>query len=364
MAFTVEDFQDLVRLLAQHPEWRSELRRLLLSEELLTVPERLARVERLLAELVQRDEERSRQLAGLIEAVRENTRQIAELRETVAEHSRQIAELRETVAEHSRQIAELRETVAEHSRQIAELRETVAEHSRQIAELRETVAEHSRQIAELRETVAEHSRQIAELRETVAEHSRQIAELRETVAEHSRQIAEQTRQIEGLRETVLLLAQRLDTVAGRMDMALGELLELRAERRLSSWLGRFLRGLRVRPPGEWEREFRPLLSPAAFDRLLDADLLARGRLTFDGQREVWLAIEVSRVIDAEDVARAQEWAQLLREVGLVAVPVVLGAALTGEAREAVERERVLFVEATLQRVWVHGWEAVRERWVA
>jgi archaellum component FlaC len=280
MAFTVEDFQDLVRLLAQHPEWRSELRRLLLSEELLTVPERLARVERLLAELVQRDEERSRQLAGLIEAVRENTRQIAELRETVAEHSRQ------------------------------------------------------------------------------------IAELRETVAEHSRQIAEQTRQIEGLRETVLLLAQRLDTVAGRTDMALGELLELRAERRLSSWLGRFLRGLRVRPPGEWEREFRPLLSPAAFDRLLDADLLARGRLTLDGQREVWLAIEVSRVIDAEDVARAQEWAQLLREVGLVAVPVVLGAALTGEAREAVERERVLFVEATLQRVWVHGWEAVRERWVA
>jgi len=280
MAFTVEDFQDLVRLLAQHPEWRSELRRLLLSEELLTVPERLARVERLLAELVQRDEERSRQLAGLIEAVRENTRQIAELRETVAEHSRQ------------------------------------------------------------------------------------IAELRETVAEHSRQIAEQTRQIEGLRETVLLLAQRLDTVAGRTDMALGELLELRAERRLSSWLGRFLRGLRVRPPGEWERQFRPLLSPAAFDRLLDADLLARGRLTLDGQREVWLAIEVSRVIDAEDVARAQEWAQLLREVGLVAVPVVLGAALTGEAREAVERERVLFVEATLQRVWVHGWEAVRERWVA
>jgi archaellum component FlaC len=280
MAFTVEDFQDLVRLLAQHPEWRSELRRLLLSEELLTVPERLARVERLLAELVQRDEERSRQLAGLIEAVRENTRQIAKLRETVAEHSRQ------------------------------------------------------------------------------------IAELRETVAEHSRQIAEQTRQIEGLRETVLLLAQRLDTVAGRTDMALGELLELRAERRLSSWLGRFLRGLRVRPPGEWEREFRPLLSPAAFDRLLDADLLARGRLTLDGQREVWLAIEVSRVIDAEDVARAQEWAQLLREVGLVAVPVVLGAALTGEAREAVERERVLFVEATLQRVWVHGWEAVRERWVA
>ncbi|WP_448576989.1 hypothetical protein [Thermomicrobium sp.] len=287
MAFTVEDFQDLVRLLAQHPEWRSELRRLLLSEELLTVPERLARAEQLLAESVRRDEERSRQVAELIEAVRENTRQIAELRETVAEQTRQIAELRVVVQEHTRQIAELRETVAEHSRQI-----------------------------------------------------------------------------ERLSETVQILSQRLDKVAERADMALGELLELRAERRLSSWLGRLLRGIRVRPPGEWERELRPLLSPDAFARLLDADLLARGRLALDGQREIWLVVEVSRVVDAQDVSRAWGWARLLRQAGLVAVPVVLGGVLTGEAEESVARERVLFVEATLQRVQVHGWEAARERWVA
>ncbi|GBC84806.1 Chromosome partition protein Smc [bacterium HR11] len=40
MTFTVEDFADLLRLLDEHPEWREELRRRLLTEGLLTLPER------------------------------------------------------------------------------------------------------------------------------------------------------------------------------------------------------------------------------------------------------------------------------------------------------------------------------------
>ena len=38
MAFTVEDFQDLLRLLEQHPEWRVDLRRYVLAGELLELP--------------------------------------------------------------------------------------------------------------------------------------------------------------------------------------------------------------------------------------------------------------------------------------------------------------------------------------
>jgi chromosome segregation ATPase len=36
--FSIEDFQDLVRLLEQRPEWRPELRRLVLTDELLDLP--------------------------------------------------------------------------------------------------------------------------------------------------------------------------------------------------------------------------------------------------------------------------------------------------------------------------------------
>ena len=38
MSFTVDDFQDLLRLLDQRPEWRAELRRHVLSDELLELP--------------------------------------------------------------------------------------------------------------------------------------------------------------------------------------------------------------------------------------------------------------------------------------------------------------------------------------
>ena len=51
MAFTIEDFEDLRRLLAEHPEWRAELRPLILGDEFLQVPERLNRIDERLARI-------------------------------------------------------------------------------------------------------------------------------------------------------------------------------------------------------------------------------------------------------------------------------------------------------------------------
>src|SRR5262245_17394195 len=42
MPFTVEEFRDLVRLLEERPEWREELRRLVLTPALLALPEQIA----------------------------------------------------------------------------------------------------------------------------------------------------------------------------------------------------------------------------------------------------------------------------------------------------------------------------------
>ncbi|HJY82880.1 MAG TPA: hypothetical protein VKK81_17570 [Candidatus Binatia bacterium] len=37
MSFTVEEFRDLIRILEEKPEWRAELRRWVLSDELLSL---------------------------------------------------------------------------------------------------------------------------------------------------------------------------------------------------------------------------------------------------------------------------------------------------------------------------------------
>lgn len=44
MSFTVAEFHDLVRLMEERPEWRAELRRLVLTDQLLALPEQVARL--------------------------------------------------------------------------------------------------------------------------------------------------------------------------------------------------------------------------------------------------------------------------------------------------------------------------------
>jgi len=41
MPFTISDCHDLVRILEERPEWRGELRRLVLTDELLSLPEQV-----------------------------------------------------------------------------------------------------------------------------------------------------------------------------------------------------------------------------------------------------------------------------------------------------------------------------------
>lgn len=62
MAFTVRDFHDLVEILEEQPAWRAELRRLVLTDEILGLPQALrdlAQSVRELAESQRRYEEKS-----------------------------------------------------------------------------------------------------------------------------------------------------------------------------------------------------------------------------------------------------------------------------------------------------------------
>jgi hypothetical protein len=83
----VEDFQDLIRLLQARPEWRADLRRVVLTDELLALPEQVARLQvetdrrfHELAEAQRRTEER---VAALAEAQNRTNEQIAALTRVV-----------------------------------------------------------------------------------------------------------------------------------------------------------------------------------------------------------------------------------------------------------------------------------------
>ncbi|WP_448595603.1 hypothetical protein [Thermoflexus hugenholtzii] len=135
MAFTITDFHDLVRLLEQHEEWRKELRRLLLTDELLNLPNAVREfrkhVDRRFAELAkaQRRTEESlaahraetdRRFAELAEAQRRTEESLQRLSEAFAAHRQEFMEHRQEFLEHRREFMEYR---AETERRFAELAE-------------------------------------------------------------------------------------------------------------------------------------------------------------------------------------------------------------------------------------------------
>lgn len=53
MAFVVQDLQDLLGLLEQHPEWKSALRASLLGDEVLALPAAVRRLDEAVARLAE-----------------------------------------------------------------------------------------------------------------------------------------------------------------------------------------------------------------------------------------------------------------------------------------------------------------------
>ncbi|MCS7010111.1 MAG: hypothetical protein NZL98_01915, partial [Anaerolineales bacterium] len=95
----------------------------------------------------------------------------------------------------------------------------------------------------------------------------------------------------------------------------------------------------------WDR-LKEQLGEEELDHLLALDLLLSGRLNLPwaariGVDEVWLAVEVSAVVDRQDVERAWERAALLRRAGLQALAVAAGHRWTQGAEQVAERKGVI-----------------------
>src|SRR6266511_2827929 len=88
MPFEFRDFQDLIRLLREHPDWREELRALLLTQELLTLPALV----RELAETVAHLAVRLDQLTARVDQLTETIAYLAEEQRRMAEEQRRLTE--------------------------------------------------------------------------------------------------------------------------------------------------------------------------------------------------------------------------------------------------------------------------------
>ncbi|MFN3928839.1 MAG: hypothetical protein ACK4OK_04300, partial [Thermoflexus sp.] len=220
--------------------------------------------------------------------------------------------------------------------------------------------------AELREEMAaaraEADRRFAELREEMAaaraEAERRFAELREEVAAAR---AEADRRFAELAEAQRRTHGEVERLANTVGEHRGMFLEMKYRERPHAYFHRIVE----RPQRVEAAELEDLLeshalAPPEEDRLRRTDLLLRGQR--EG-RETWLAVEVSYGIGPGDVRRALRSAEVLRKLGIEALPVVAGVWLTAEA-EAEARGRVWRVldgrvyppEAEAPTELAAGWE--------
>ena len=136
MPFTVDDFHDFIRLIEARPEWRTELRRLVLTDGLLAVPEQLAELRAhseqqfiVLADAQQHTETQLATLTGqvttLTDAQQRTEARLTALADAQQHMETQLATLTEQVTTLTGQVATLTVQVATLTVQVTALTRTV-----------------------------------------------------------------------------------------------------------------------------------------------------------------------------------------------------------------------------------------------
>ncbi|MBL7062816.1 MAG: hypothetical protein ISS49_01245 [Anaerolineae bacterium] len=166
---------------------------------------------------------------------------------------------------------------------------------------------------------------------------------------------EQARTGERMANLMRIVPDIQDTLRAIRDRQL----ELTYRERAGAYFGPLLRRVRAISPTEIEDDLEAHLSAEEFRDVLLLDLLVRGwpRYLPDAP-QVWLAVEVSGVIDRHDVERAQRRAGHLSQAGYVALPAVAGERATEGAEAMAQKEGVLLVLDGQTSFWEQALERV------
>ncbi len=283
MSFEVNDFVDMTRLLILHPEWREELRKLILADSLLTLPD----IVRDLATKVDR----------LADAQERTEKRIEELAEAQARTEKRVEELAEAQARTEKRMDDL--------------------------------------TARMDQLTARMDQLTARMDQLAARMDQLTARMDQLTARMDQLAA----RMDQLAEAQARTERRLDDLTEQLAEVRGITLEWKYRENAGSYLGLKLRKAKVMKLNELEDTLLDKLTEREYEELWPLDLLVRGRIPATG-KEVHLAVEISGVIDRGDIHRSMARAKLLQKAGLSSLPVVAGQRMTEGARAEAEREHI------------------------
>ena len=358
MTTAMTDIADLVKILREQPEWAETLRAVLLTKELLELPEKLAqltaRFEEFVALQTETNQRVAEQLARLTEQVTRLTEQQAQLTARLEEF---IAEQRETnriVAERLARLeadtAELKATTGRLETDTAELKATTGRLETDMSELKATTGRLETDVAELKADTAELKSDMTGVKATTGRLETDVAELKADTAELKADTAELKSDVSGVKATTGRQAGSL----GRLE---GADLERKIQANIAAMLGdrpefrhpRVLKSIVVPAGSELFDILYPALDAGRIDRrqfrsLLRADIILSVRDA--NARLSYVVIEISRTVHDDDLTRARERADILAAASAApAVALAIGQVIPPpQRRKAQELAVMLEVE--------------------
>ena len=154
--------------------------------------------------------------------------------------------------------------------------------------------------------------------------------------------------VQKLTEQVAKLAEVQRTMVNDIGALKGRMLEQTYRDKAGAYFGPLLRRMRQVEPHTLEDTLEDRLTAGEFRDVLRLDLLVSGEpRRHSDAAEIWLAVEVSSVIDQHDVDRAERRAILLRKAGYRVVPRRCGCKRDTGRRSCLYRSKCFDVA---------GWE--------
>ena len=316
MTTALNDISDLVRILQERPEWLETVRGLIISDELAKLPETVAKLAASLEEL-------ATQTAGNFRLVNERLDQLTEtLQEFMQQTNARLERLEKTVA----QLTEtLREFMQQTNARLEWLEKTVAQ-------LIETLQEFTRQTNARLERL---ETDVGGLKTDVVELKTDVVELKTQQAQTNRRLGRMENQINDLRGDVfeITAARRIGpTVIQRMSLydcrtIVGPGTPL-AEEHFNTIRQAARAGIVGRNAG-YEVSLTDLILHGCQD---------------DDDRPVWVVVEASVKIDADDIGRARQRADILAAVyAETTLAVVVGESIADHDRARADAANVTVI---------------------
>lgn len=294
-------------------------------------------------------EERLDRLESIVERLAE-----AELR--TEERLEALAEAQRRTEERLERLEATVERLAEAQHRTEERLDALAEAQRRTEERLERLEATVERLVEAQRRTEERMERLEATVERLAEAQRRTEERLVALAEAQRRTEERLERLEAAVERLTeVLADHTDTIG---DLK-GRMLELDYHRKAGAYFGPLLRRTRVQEHHVLADELEPHLSQGELRDALLIDLMVRGLPRIRPELpEVLLAVEVSSVVDREDVNRARRRAALLRPAGYPVIPAVAGEKVTLGAEDEIQHHKVLLLQDGAASQWEEALEAL------